>query len=245
MEAKEISKIKYNELFSNEYEKANAFDKIAENYYFCNFGAMQKSDFDVLMFSIYLEQILNRTEENMNTYSDYTLSKSLGITQSRISSLKVKKQLKYPYDEFNWETSFARIYKFARYEDKKIKLNIPDKNLFIELKNFIEERHGYIELQLTPSLLVMDPEYFVDLVVHISNENRDKVKAEIKRELQNRNIDTKYFDTQPIGKTLKEHSKDLGIEVLCVILKQCIPIAGEVASSLIKKTVELLNDDNN
>ena len=39
--------------------------------------------------------------EDMNTYSDYTLSKLLGITQNRISSLKVKKELIYPYQGFD------------------------------------------------------------------------------------------------------------------------------------------------
>ena len=44
-----------NELFEDIY-KIKAFDEIAKHYYNKNFGTMQKFDFDVLMFSIYIEQ---------------------------------------------------------------------------------------------------------------------------------------------------------------------------------------------
>ena len=62
----ENSKNRYEELFLDEKSKAQAFDKIAEKYYFCNFGSTSKSDLDVLMFSIYLEEILKTDEEHMN-----------------------------------------------------------------------------------------------------------------------------------------------------------------------------------
>ena len=82
---------KFNLLFCNEQEKAKAFDKIAEAYYNRNFGSISKSDFDVLMFSIYIERLLEQNESDMESYSDYELSKQLGITQSKIKNLKVKK----------------------------------------------------------------------------------------------------------------------------------------------------------
>ena len=69
--------------------KAQAFDKLAEKYYYCNFGSTSKADLDVLMFSIYIERILDKSQKDFNSYSDYTLSKNLGITQSKISNLKV------------------------------------------------------------------------------------------------------------------------------------------------------------
>ena len=134
----QFSKEQYQRLFPSEKEKANAFDQIAEQYYMCNFGSISKADFDVLMFSIYLDRILENSEADLNSYSDYKLSKLLGITQSRISSLKVKKELKYPYAGFDWKQSFLRLSENARYENGKIKINIPDKNLYIEIKNFIE-----------------------------------------------------------------------------------------------------------
>lgn len=189
-----MNTVKYQELFSDEKSKAKAFDLIAQNYYFGNFGTMQKSDFDVLMFSIYLERILEQSEEDMNAYSDYELSKLLGITQSRVSTLKVKKQLKYPYTGFDWKRSFQRVSKNARYENGKIKIHIPDKNLFLELQNAIEKEGGYVEIQLNSKLLQVSPEYFVDLMAAVSEEKdrkiirkklRDKLRAaENKKDIQ-------------------------------------------------------------
>lgn len=62
---------------------------------------MQKTYFETLLFSLYLDHILDISEDDMNTYSDYTLSKYLGITQSKVSNLKVKKELQYPYAKFD------------------------------------------------------------------------------------------------------------------------------------------------
>lgn len=55
----------YNYYFPTKEEKASAFDKIAERYYFANFGTMSKSDLETLLFSIYLEQILDREESKI------------------------------------------------------------------------------------------------------------------------------------------------------------------------------------
>lgn len=97
----EEAKEKYDELFATEADKAAAFDEIARRFYFANFATMSKSDFETLLFSLYLEQILNCSENNYDAYSDYTLSKVMGVPQSRISTLKVRKELQYPYSKFN------------------------------------------------------------------------------------------------------------------------------------------------
>ena len=111
----------YEKLFSEE-EKAKAFDQIAKAYYFKNFGTMQKSDLDVLMFSIYIEQILSKTESEYDSYSDYTLSKELGITQARVNILKQKKELKYPKKGFDWRESFKKFVDKATYDNNKIQI---------------------------------------------------------------------------------------------------------------------------
>ena len=104
-------------------------------FYFGNFGTVQKSELELLLFSEYLEKILRREEDNVNAYSDYTLSKCFGISQQRISNLKVKKELRYPYEKFDWKKSFLRLLPKARIEDEKINLYIPDANVYLEIKN--------------------------------------------------------------------------------------------------------------
>ena len=72
---------------------------------------------DVLTFSIYIERILDKSQDNFSAYSDYTLSKQLGITQTSVSNLKVKKELQYPYKDFDWRKRLADISKNTIYDE--------------------------------------------------------------------------------------------------------------------------------
>ncbi|MCD7727220.1 MAG: hypothetical protein LUH57_02605 [Ruminococcus sp.] len=60
------AKEKYDYLFSSA-DKVKAFDKLAEKYYFANFGSTSKSDLDTLMFSFYIERILEASENESAT----------------------------------------------------------------------------------------------------------------------------------------------------------------------------------
>ena len=70
-------------------EKNALFDKIAAMYFNKNFGSTQKADFETLLFSEYIEHCLRFKLP----FDDYTISKELGITQSRVRSLKERKEL--------------------------------------------------------------------------------------------------------------------------------------------------------
>lgn len=204
---------RYEELFSGE-DKARAFDKIANQFYAGNFGTMAKSDMETLMFSIYIEQILSKSEDDFHTYSDFRLAKELGITQSRVSSLKVKKQLQYPH-EFRWRDSFARVSENARYENGKIKIQIPDINLYYEIKNAVEEAGGYIDVTLTPKLLQISPEYFLDLLVAVSEtQQREQLRKELRNKIREKNKDREYLEAQPLGRQLAGCGKEIILDVL-------------------------------
>lgn len=226
---------KYQELFDSVEKKAEAFDKIAEVYYMNNFGSMSKSDFDTLMFSIYIDEILKNSEDDFNSYSDYTLSKYLGITQSRVSSLKVKKELKYHYDGFDWKKSLKRISENVRFENGKIKLNVRDKNLYYELKNVIEENGGFVDIQLNSTLLMVSPEYFVDLMLYIEEDQcREQIREQLRTELKKHSIDAEYLENQSFSEILKEQTVNLGMKALCEIIGNCIPVAGPVVSIIME-----------
>ena len=204
---------RYKELFSEE-DKARAFDKIANQFYAGNFGTMAKSDMETLMFSIYIEQILSKSEDDFHTYSDFRLAKELGIAQSRVSSLKVKKQLQYPH-EFRWRDSFARVSENARYENGKIKIQIPDINLYYEIKNAVEEAGGYIDVTLTPKLLQISPEYFLDLLVAVSEtQQREQLRKELRNKIREKNKDREYLEAQPLGRQLAGCGKEIILDVL-------------------------------
>lgn len=214
----------YEEIFTSDKVKAQAFDKIAERYYFRNFGTMQKSDLDVLLFSIYIEEILKKSEDNINTYSDYRLAKLLGISQSKVSSLKVKKQLQYPYPEFDWKKSFKRVCANARYEKEKIWINLRDKNLYYELKNQIDEKGSFVETTLTSNLLVISVSDFYELSEQLMSQHEiDEMKKAIKSKYADDIELCEAIEKKPIGKALKTKFGDTMIDVVCDILKDFVP----------------------
>ena len=55
---KELEEDENYKLFSKD-DKAKAFDEIAKKFYLSNFGSTAKSDIETLMFSIYIERILD------------------------------------------------------------------------------------------------------------------------------------------------------------------------------------------
>lgn len=229
-------KQKYDELF-DDAAKIEAFDAIAEKYYFGNFGTTAKADLDVLMFSLYIDRILENDQEKYSEYSDYTLSKRFGITQTKISNLKVRKELLYPYEGFVWQESFLRVAENAVFEGRKIKLMIPDKNLYLEVKNAIESAGGYIETQLTPNLLQVNVEYFLDLLIAIDDENdRDELRRQIKEKTEAQLEDVDIIEREPFGKALLKQSPELLIR----IISDCVPIFGPIAGRIAQALVNAI-----
>ena len=146
-------------------EKIAFFDKIASQFYNRNFGSMSKVDYETLLFSEYLD---HRLKNNLPS-DDYTLSKELGITQSRIRSLKERKELKYHYDGIEWQTVFAESVKNAKYDEKDhlVKFIIQDVNVMNEVRHYIEEKGWYDECSLNKKLLQIpldEPPHFVRTV---------------------------------------------------------------------------------
>ncbi len=221
--------------------KAKAFDMLADAYYMGNFGSMQKSDIDLIMFSNYLEAVLDQCGNDSAQCSDYNLSKYLGITQNRIRTLKERKQLKYPYERFDWKKSFLEICKNARYSDGKIIINIMDVNVYLELKNAIESAGGYVDTQISQSTLKIRLEYFVDLMMLLCEENdRRKVQKEMKEYLRKEDIDVAKFEEEGFGTTVFNCAKSKAIDVCCDALNKVCPLLGELAKPVINKVVDMV-----
>ena len=235
---------KYEQIFDSDEIKARAFDKIAENYYFRNFGTMQKSDIDVLLFSIYIEEILNKSEDDINAYSDYTLAKLLGISPGRISTLKVKKQLQYPYQNFDWKKSFKRVCENARYEKGKIRINLRDKNLFLELQNQIAENGGYVETTLTSNLLVISVSDFYELSEQLMTPDEiGEMKKALKKKFENDSDVSKKIEQQSLGKTLKEKFGENMVNVVCEIVQGMVPNSAKIGIEILQTAYKAISKD--
>ena len=215
----------------DEKEKQNAFDRIAARYFQRNFGMMSKADFETLLFDIYIEHLL---QHNL-PFDDYTMSRALGITQSRIRTLKQRKELQYPHANFDWKRSFAGDVSKAKYDDanRRVTMSISDVNVLIELRNFIEQNGWFDHYQLNPKLFSCRLDFFIELCKKLSDENIDLDEDRVK---ELRRIECDGKSKQAIYKIcsgafedgMKDLIKSASKEVIIQVLKR-LPF-GSVAS---------------
>lgn len=160
-------------------EKVEFFDAIADRYFNRNFGTMLKADIDTLIFSTYIEHCLKKGLP----YDDYSLSNSLGITESRVRSLKERKQLQYPYENYDWKKAFIELIPNAKYNDVKklVQINIGDVNLMKDVRHFVYENGWFDEFQLNPRLFQCRLDYFLALCYKLGDikEFKGDTKAKI------------------------------------------------------------------
>ena len=226
--------------FSNE-EKLSCFDKISKLYFDKNFGSTSKADLEVLLFSEYIEHCIKFGEP----YDDYTLSKQLGITQSRIRTLKERKELKYPHKDFNWRNAFAESVKNAKYDesDHYVKIMIQDVNVMNEARHFIEEKGWYDECSLNKKLLRIPLDCFTDICLEdesISEIFSDETKREIEK-IANSDSATRAFLTDFTKDGLKSFLMSAGKEALVSIIS-LLPFGG-VAGSAFKFLVKVIKGE--
>jgi hypothetical protein len=197
-------------------EKAQLFDEIAGHFYNANFGQLSKSDMELMMFHFYVDKLISDNQNPDGTIdyrkcSDYKISKDLGITQQRVRNLKVKKQLIYPI-QYDWKSALATLTENARYDkdSKKVVLNIPDPNLYLEIQNFIEENGAYVEKQLNSKVLQIRAEYYIDLIITLEPEGTRKsiIKA-LKEQFKESGKEDSKFDERNIGKSLIDNGANI------------------------------------
>lgn len=231
---REKASMAYNLLFPNEETKAAAFDRLAKMYYINNFGTFPKAESDLLLFSEYLERAMACCEDE-DKYSDYSLSQLLGISQSRVRSLKEKKELKYPR-EYSWQEEFWKVCEKAEYENGKVRLYLRDNRLYTDLCHMLETLGSYSETTLTRQLIVVQPAAFVDLMVAASDDGDKKaMRAKLQEILEKNKIDPDQYIEK--DKTFREMLKSAGGAIAEEVLAQAL---GEVAGKGVYKGVNKL-----
>lgn len=199
----------YEKLFAN-FDKTKAFDKLAELFYDRNFATTSKSEIDLLMFSFYLDATISTytNEQNVLDYTqttDYQIGQQLGITQEKVRNLKVKKQARYPV-KFDWKKSFETIRSNIRLDNKRIIIPISDPNLQIEIRNYINENGGFVDVESSKDYLRIRIEYYLMLMYYtLDIEDKKAFRKEMKKQLSANNVDEKAFDDE----NKKEMAKDM------------------------------------
>lgn len=203
----------------NNTEKCAIFDKIEGLYFHQNFGSMSKADLDLLLFSEYIEHCINEGAP----YDDYTLSKKLGITQSRVRSLKEKKELKFPHKGFDWKSAFADSIQYAKYDkgDHYVKVIIQDINVMNEIRHYIEQKGWYDECSLNRKLLRIPLDCFTEICIDdacitelFAPEVKKKVKSLSKSEDSSVANFIADFSKEGLKAFLMSASKEILLSVL-------------------------------
>lgn len=225
--------------FTKEEQKA-LYEKIEQNYFRQNFGSMSKADFETLIFSEYIEHRI----KNGEPFDDYTLSKELGITQARIRTLKERKELKYPYEDFSWRESFCVSVRNAKYDetDHYIKMIIEDVNVMNEIRHYIEQKGWYDECSLNKKLLKIPLECFLEICY---------MEDEISQIYSKETIDVINGIAEKYGETVKleqESSKDKVIKFLKTLGKNAMSEVltsfpgGNLANAMLTALADTIRD---
>lgn len=199
------NKIKsWSDFFPSDEAKVEAFDRIAKSYFEHNFGRMKKEDVDLLMFDILCNAVRDYVKagddaQNLyassSPYSDYQLSHLLGITETRIRSLKEKDGLIYrplEAEDDGWREALRECIRGSyRTSEDQCEFSIPDRGVRNALEHYLSvENGGFLEYTLNAKVVSIrsdqmflvvclaygeDPYRFFDL------HNRDKdIKTRLK-----------------------------------------------------------------
>lgn len=143
--------------------------RIKESELFSNrFGTFSKSDYEILMFTIYLDSV----KKNVR---DYDISLALGIPESKVRNLRIKSQLLYPR-EINWIDDLKDAVDHGYYDPVSghITVTIEDPCVRNIIKNEVESNFGMVSLTLNSKQLVLPIESYLMLAT-ISEKDPDRV----------------------------------------------------------------------
>ena len=147
------------EHIANRIDEALVFSK--------RFGSLTKTDYETLMFSIYLD-LLDRPVR------DYDISQELGIVESKVRTLRVRSQLLYPR-ELDWKKELANALNHGHYEESNhtITIVLEDPSVQNLLRNEIEKAYGVVNFSLNPKHLSLPVEGYL-LLASRCEDNPDE-----------------------------------------------------------------------
>lgn len=230
-------------------EKERAFDEIASHYFDRNFGSMTKMDYETLLFSVYLRHL---KDSNLPS-DDYSISRSLGITQSKVRSLKMRNELRDPSaKDDSWMNEFADCVRTAIYDEKKrlVKVMVPEVTVMMELRHFMENNHWYDEYQLNPKLFQCPLDFYLPLCEKISGNSirlDDSVKEKLEDLSKIANEKEQSAMSVILNGAVEDGFKNLvlngSIAIIIEVLKT-LPFGG-VAAKIINSLIVVLSKSGN
>lgn len=148
-------------------EKLAFADDILPLFLNKNFGTVQKTEIELVVFHHYL----NHCKSLNKSVSDLTMGKQLGITPARVRNMKLKDYL-HQDDDLNWKKELLKQMNETSFEikGKEILFVIRDVILMTELRNFLEENGFVNEYSLNPNLFSCSVDVMLKIWAILSGE---------------------------------------------------------------------------
>lgn len=148
------------EKLNSRIEEAKLFSK--------RFGSFSKSDYEVLMFTVYLDSLTNTAQ-----VYDFEISKDLGITEQKVRNLRVKSQLMYPR-EINWVDQIRQAIEYGTYHDGMITITLEDPYVRNLIKYKVESKSVSVYLSLNNKQLILPLKNLLNIAA-CAEDNTDEV----------------------------------------------------------------------
>lgn len=168
-------------------DKNNFVEKFLENYLAPSFGAMTKSEIDILVFHL--------LEDSFNKLSNYEISNLLKISETKVKNLRVNSYLRYNQNE---KQILKNIIK--RLSDSiSTKVDIKNNEVRFTLENPVEKRvmiakikelGENIDFSFNNEILKLDLLTFFTFLNNISGEN---IFLNILKDDKNKNLKLQEF----------------------------------------------------
>ena len=206
----------------SEQEKIALADDILPLFLNKNFGTVQKTEIELVVFHHYLKHC-----KSLNTsVSDLNVGKQLGITPARVRNMKLKDYLHQDDDDSIWKQELLKQMNETSFEirGKDILFVIRDVTLMTELRNFLEENGFVNEYSLNPNLFSCSVDVMLKMWAILSGKDPNIVSKTL--------VD--YIDENNKQK-LKENSKIFEIfELINPELQEIFP-KGSAGVSMVNK----------
>ena len=208
----------------------NDVEDIIGEYLKRGFGSMNKNDFEVFIF----HWLLNNNEKCKGK-SDFVISQTLKIPESKVSRLRYEAGLKY--GESNAEhyreelkTALSKAKCEEGVTEGKIMMSIPNKLLRQYLSNMLTEDGRFLDGSFNSNVVTMSAGNFIFVLenMFLEEKERNAIIEEAKKSIDK---------SKQIPKTVSESLKQLGISLGKSVLEKIIGSSADTLVETIKGLV--------
>ncbi len=180
-------------LIAKRIDKAEVFSK--------RFGTFSKADFEILMFTIYLDMLDSPAK-------DYNISIDLGITESKVRQLRIKSQLLYPRN-LDWQDELHRAMEKGFYDQTNhtITIMIEDPSVQSLIKSKIESAYGVVQPTLNIKHLCMPVEGYI-LLASMMEEDQELALRKLNEKVTATNIEIAKITRVNLAKRIWNKTAD-------------------------------------